>query len=133
MKVDKRRRGVIASERNTTPPMAASTGTDSCTMAARVVVSPRNAVYQTAYPTPDVSVPDRNARSAPFDETEVLGHITRLNPTANGTERTKFPVVTLTGSTLPRPRNEYSPQEMPAAAMSADPMDDGADNPGSSR
>src|SRR5580698_184486 len=52
------RRGVIASDRNTTPPNAAISGTDNCTVAARMAESLRNAAYQMTYPMPDVSAPD---------------------------------------------------------------------------
>src|SRR5438093_6644380 len=48
----------ISSERKPIPPRAASTGTASCTVAARVAVSPRSAAYHTTYPTPDARAPE---------------------------------------------------------------------------
>ena len=39
-------RGVTASDRNSTPPTAAISGTDSCTVAARSADSPGSAAYQ---------------------------------------------------------------------------------------
>src|SRR5580704_6416487 len=59
------RRGVIASDRNTTPPNAAISGTDNCTVAARMAESLRSAPYQMTYPMPDVSAPEAIARATP--------------------------------------------------------------------
>ena len=59
------RRGVIASERNATPPNAAISGTDNCTVAARMAVSLLSAAYQMTYPMPDVSAPEAIARATP--------------------------------------------------------------------
>src|SRR5215813_4841139 len=55
----------IRSERNTTPPKAARTGTRSCATAAWVVVRPLSALYQRTYPSPDVMTPDINASAMP--------------------------------------------------------------------
>ena len=47
------------------PPMAVIMGTDNCTLAACVELSPLIAVYQIAYPNPDVSAPDVIANPTP--------------------------------------------------------------------
>ena len=52
---------VTASDSSNTPPMAAMTGTDNCTVAAPVPVSPRSAVYQIAYPIAEATAPDATA------------------------------------------------------------------------
>src|SRR5262249_57395137 len=55
----------IRSERNTTPPKAARTGTRSCATDAWAVVRPLSALYQRTYPSPDVMTPDINASAMP--------------------------------------------------------------------
>lgn len=52
------RRKVKPSPKNTMPPKAAMTGTLSCTVAACVAFRDGKAVYQMAYPMPEVSAPD---------------------------------------------------------------------------
>jgi hypothetical protein len=56
----------IFSERKITPPKAANTGTNSCTVAAWVAVSPLNAAYQMTYPTPEANAPDNTASNTPL-------------------------------------------------------------------
>ena len=56
---------VICSPKNTTPATAAMIGTVSCTIAARVVVKLRKAMYQIAYPRPDVTAPEIVANTMP--------------------------------------------------------------------
>ena len=51
------------------PPAAASTGTESCTAAARVVSRRASAAYQATYPKPEATTPEAAARSAPRHET----------------------------------------------------------------
>ena len=55
------KRSVIVSPINTTPPIAAITGTDNWTTAACVVDRPPSAMYQIVYPKPDAIAPDRIA------------------------------------------------------------------------
>ena len=50
---------------NAMPPNAAIAGTDSCTVAALVAVSPFIASYQIAYPMPDVMPPETAAKASP--------------------------------------------------------------------
>ena len=52
------RRNVMGSPRKIVPPIAAMTGTLSCTLAALVAFNLRKAVYQIAYPTPEAKAPD---------------------------------------------------------------------------
>src|SRR5713101_2114301 len=102
------RRGVIASDRNTTPPNAAISGTDNCTVAARMADSPFSAAYQMTYPMPDVSAPEAIARATPAASDCALLASTRLSTRASGAARTKLPAVAASGSATPRPRNEYT-------------------------
>lgn len=58
-------RSVSGSFKKKTPPDAAMTGTLSCTVAAVFDFKKGSAVYQMAYPTPEVSAPDRHAYQTP--------------------------------------------------------------------
>src|SRR5471032_1364684 len=129
------RRGVITSDRNATPPNAAISGTDNCTVAARMAVSLLSAAYQMTYPMPDVSAPEAIARATPasFAYALALAMKRTLSKTASGAARAKFPAVAASGSATPRPRNEYTPHATPAIAINAAPTSGGAAIPGDTR
>src|SRR5688572_987737 len=120
----------ISSARSTTPPHAAMTGTDSCTIAARVAVRPRKAAYQITYPTPEATAPESTASRIPdWDSCTVL-NVTSRTAMISGTARIKLPAVSARGDPVPRPRNEYTPQAIPAIIINAEPISEGALSPG---
>src|SRR4249919_1795366 len=124
-------RGVSASPRNAMPPMAASSGTLNCTVAALVARSSGNTEYQTAYPSPDASAPDAIAYAMPTRSSTPC-RASSIRTTAAGTVRRKFPAVTQVASPAPRPRSEYTPQAIPADSIKPAPIGGGAEMPGSS-
>src|SRR5690349_1062913 len=113
-----------------TPASAATTGTLSCTVAARVASSPRSAVYQIAYPPPEVTAPETRAQSAPRAGQCARPKNTALASSANGTARRKLPAVLTSGSPAPRPRKEYTPHAIPAVSIAAAASAGGACTPG---
>src|ERR1700752_2922418 len=120
----------ISSARNATPPHAASTGTESCTIAARVAVRPRRAAYQITYPTPEAAAPERTARRIPDWESSTPLNVTNRTKRISGTARIKLPAVSARGDSVPRPRNEYTPHAIPAMIINEEPSSDGALRPG---
>ena len=95
-----------ASERITTPLHAAITGTESWTIAARVVVRPRSAVYQITYPTPEATAPESVASHIPFVERWILFKVSNRIDNTIGTAYIKFPAVSASGFSDPRQRME---------------------------
>src|SRR6185503_1667229 len=120
----------IFSARNATPPHAASIGTESCTIAARVLVRPRRAAYQITYPSPEATAPERIASKIPDCESFTPFNVTNLTTIINGTARIKLPAVSARGDPVPRPRNEYTPHAIPARTINVEPSGEGALRPG---
>src|SRR5215475_9986758 len=120
----------IRSERNTTPPKAARTGTRSCATDAWVVVRPLRALYQRTYPSPDVMTPDISASSTPTGARRAEEGATALAMSAIGADRRKFPAVMETGAETPLPRIEYTPHATPARHINRAPIRSGAESPG---
>ncbi len=102
------RRRVMDSPSRTMPPIAAMTGTLSCTVAAVVARRCGRTLYQMMYPIADASAPDTMAYASPAASTEArsCASSTALMAAAASAARTKFPAVTLAGSPAPRPRSE---------------------------
>src|SRR5262249_44058500 len=109
---------------------AVSTGTISCTTAARQAASAGSAAYHSVYATPDASDPDAVARSTPCDVMWRDDPDTAANRTPATVARAKLPAVAASGSGRSGPTSEYTPQHTPATAMSARPIGSGAVTPG---
>ena len=63
---DNIKRILIDSEIKISPPNAAITGTESCTIDATVVDIFRSTIYQRIYPKPEVIAPETTARKKPL-------------------------------------------------------------------